>query len=220
MRQFTVNRFVKVCFLVAVMLAVCGATVANAAVPAVNVPTYVGIFNSNAEQMKELGGRAGRTILYMDLYQQALQAEAETAKWSAMPNGDGTYSYAQTELTGVRVSLTGNPAWSDYTVEASVYMTESLQNQDGTNGGIASLVALNSAAGYLMLDLDYGKQRLTLNRAYNRITVPLASTSYAVQLNTKYTLKIAIVDGEIKVYMNGSATPTLSAADSFLTQGV
>ena len=127
---------------------------------------------------------------------------------------DGAYLLLNAGKTGK--TLTGDPAWSDGTVQADVMLTS-----DGNAGVLfrttnADFSGPDAQFGYYV-GLD-STGSVFLSRSVNDYT-QLARTPMAVALNTWYPVKIVLHGSTIAVYVGDMKTPKMKVSDSYLSHG-
>ncbi len=127
---------------------------------------------------------------------------------------DGAYLLNNAGTTGK--TLTGDPAWSDGTVQADVMLTSS---------GNAGVMLRTTNADFSGPDAQFGYYvgldstgSIFLSRSVNDYT-QLARTPMPVALNTWYHVKIVLHGPAITVYVGDMKTPKMKVSDSYLSHG-
>lgn len=127
---------------------------------------------------------------------------------------DGAYLLNNAGTTGK--TLTGDPAWSDGTVQADVMLT---------SAGNAGVMFRTTNADFSSPDAQFGYYAgldatgsVFLSRSVNDYT-QLARTPIPVTLNTWYHIKIVLRGPTMTVYVGDMKTPKMKVSDSYLSHG-
>ncbi len=127
---------------------------------------------------------------------------------------DGAYLLSNAGTTGK--TLTGDPAWSDGTIQADVMLT---------SAGNAGVLFRTTNADFSGPDAQFGYYvgldstgSIFLSRSVNDYT-QLARTPMPVAMNTWYHVKIVLRGPLMTVYVGDMKTPKMKASDSYLSHG-
>ena len=140
-----------------------------------------------------------------------------------------SYSAGWTTLTGtlslfgnrVKQGVTGNSACvrsdapapsADYSVSADIYTTT---NTGSPSVGILGRMSVNAITGYQIRHVR--GNGLTLARFSNGTSTTLDTTAFTLASGQTVNVRLEMIGSSIKVYVDGSPTPTLSATDTTIT---
>ncbi|MFI2858070.1 sugar-binding protein [Paenibacillus sp. JSM ZJ436] len=126
-------------------------------------------------------------------------------------NGNKMLRYVYQSGSSTRkYAVAGSSDWSQYAVEAK------LQSSSDSNS-IGVYARYGGENNHYLLRLDTGSDTLSLVKKLNGNATLLDSAPVVLDLNTLYTVKLAVDGNQLTGYVDG--TPLLSATDSSLTKG-
>jgi pectate lyase len=125
---------------------------------------------------------------------------------------DGSQVYRQSSTSSTALALAGATTWTDQVVEARVKAIQFV----GSSEYVAIAARVQNATNYYYLSLR-DANKLELNKVVAGSKRSLASTSFTVNTNTWYTLRLEIQGSTLRGFVNG--TQHLSVTDSQFTSG-
>ncbi|MCM3750315.1 hypothetical protein M3223_23700 [Paenibacillus pasadenensis] len=136
---------------------------------------------------------------------------ASSGAWSVVT--ETTYGYKQSsEAASEALTTIGDTGWTNYEVQADVNF---LSRTSTAATGIIGRYTDNN--NYYYLRLNAGENKLQLLKKAGGTFTMLANLSQSVSLQTMYNLKLSMIGGTIKGYLNGAEK--IVVTDTSLTAG-
>ncbi|MBD0380848.1 right-handed parallel beta-helix repeat-containing protein [Paenibacillus sp. WST5] len=151
--------------------------------------------------------------LFIDDFEDgnAIGWTTQNGAWEVVQDG-GSYVYQQTSTSEGRASA-GNSAWTDYSVEAKV----NVSNWNGSNRAYVAGRYKDGNNFYAASLYNSNGGKLEIRKKVSGSTTTLATKDFSLATGTWYNVKLEMTGSTIRMYVNGSLE--LSATDSSLTSG-
>jgi hypothetical protein len=154
------------------------------------------------------------TVLFAEDFEAGTGRWYPTAgTWTVAAEANGNHVYRQTNVTGDNWSYAGDPAWTDYAMEADIMPL--------TWGGTSRIVRIFGrwidARNWYYVNLS-SAGRLELRKYVNGAVTELASKPFPVTLGQWYRVRLEMIGTALSVYVAGALQ--LTATDATFSHGM
>ncbi|MGG1516148.1 polysaccharide lyase family 8 super-sandwich domain-containing protein [Paenibacillus oryzisoli] len=160
------------------------------------------------------GGGGGSVALpFQDNFESGTADAWATSggSWSVVTSG-ATKVYKQATQAGTSMATAGDPAWSDYTVEAAATPLSFAGSGSYIFGLMARYADANNRYAF-----QYGNGNVSIVKKVAGTSTTLVSKAYTVTAGTPYTFKAVLSGNQLDFYING--VKELSTTDSTFVSG-